>query len=428
MKFAPIFLMALAATLGASAPGNASEAAPTSAVATSTCPLGAYRSAAGELIAITPNGQGEHLWHLNGRLEIPGASDASVTCRGGKVIGRNGEVWTKLRFRSKTVAFFSHGTRLQGVLLLPAGTRGKPPLVVLVSGSEKRSPNGSLFQQMFTAQGVATFAYDKRGTGKSGGVYTQDFHLLGDDAAAAVKAARKACPHCFSRVGLHGGSQGGWVAPIAALEAKVDFLEVSFGVVGTALEQDRWQVDYQLRELGFHPGAAVHAVTDATAVVAASNWTKGLDRVAALRRKYGQEPWFKALEGQYTGEVVRGERKQWKAENPNVSWHFDTRSVLRKLKIPQLWVFAEEDSVAPSAHSIARLQKLRRAGRNITIVRFPNTDHSITTFVTEAPGKRRITGVADGFLRLIADWARHDAGGRYGTAEWLTPRSDATKN
>jgi hypothetical protein len=69
------------------------------------------------------------------------------------------------------------------------------------------------------------------------GTYTQDFVLLGEDAAAAVKAARRSCFKCFSRVGLFGRSQGGWVAPLAATRTAVDFLGVGFGVVGTPVEQ-----------------------------------------------------------------------------------------------------------------------------------------------------------------------------------------------
>ena len=106
---------------------------------------------------------------------------------------------------------------------------------------------------------------------------------------------------------MYGGSQGGWIAPRAALESKADFVEVSFGVLGTPLEQDQWQVDYQLRELGFAPDFAVHAVTDATAKVAASDFTQGLDALDDIRRRYGSEPWFPKLDGQYTGELMRGE-------------------------------------------------------------------------------------------------------------------------
>jgi len=396
----------------------ASLAAALAATPVSSCANGAYRSPNGELANIWSASQSQHYTLLSGPrgdLEQP---DSLLKCYRGEIRGRDGLTWTRLAFKSTVVDFVSRGVRLHGVLLLPEKADTKPPLVVLIAGSEKTSPNGSTYQQMFTAQGVATFAYDKRGTAQSRGVYTQDFVLLAEDAAAALEAAKRTCESCFSRVGLYGGSQGGWVAPLAALKTKADFLEVGFGVVGTPLEQDQWQVDYQLRQLGLTPDAAVHAVTDATAKVAASDFTEGLGSLDELRHKYGGEPWFGKLDGQYTGELMRGEVERAREESPAVPWHYDAPAVLRQLKIPQLWVFAAEDSVAPSGHSIKRLEQLRHQGADATIVIYPNTDHGITTFVDEAPGKRRSTGFANGYLRLIADWAKGSIKGSYGDAVW----------
>ena len=48
---------------------------------------------------------------------------------------------------------------------------------------------------------------------------------------------------------------------------------------------------------------------------------------------------------------------------------------------------------------------------NATIVTFPNTEHGINRFVTEAPGKRRMIGVADGYFRPLADWDKGPADG-----------------
>jgi pimeloyl-ACP methyl ester carboxylesterase len=390
------------------------------------CELGAYRSSSGELATLTSTPRGVRYTLLDGRRGTITDSGAALTCRNGALEG-DGKPWNKLHFKSTPVDFGSHGVRLHGVLLEPTSTASKPPLIVMVHGSERTSPIGSSMQQLLTAQGTITFVYDKRGTGRSGGTYTQDFYVLADDAAAAAEAARNRAAGKYKRLGFYGGSQGGWVAPLAALKASADFLEVGFGVVGTPLEQDQWQVDYQLEQLGFPLSPGVHDVTSATAKVAESNFAANLRELQDVRRKYRAESWYRYLDGQYTGEVVRGELTRARDESPQVPWHYDSIGVLEKLTIPQLWIFAGDDSVAPSANSIRRLQTLRTTHRNITIFVFPKTDHGITTYVTQAPGHRQNTGLANGFLELTADWAKGDIHPPYGTSKMISRASVSPK-
>jgi dienelactone hydrolase len=402
--------------LAAEAPRQTESASPASPA---LCAPGAYRSTQGDLVAVVETTSGVRFTSLEGARGDLGAPGAAFRCDQQQIRGFGDQPWTKVSFKTTQIEFLSKGTRLHGILLEPENAGTKPPLVVLVHGSEKTSPNGSSYQLLYTAQGVATFAYDKRGTGRSHGVYTQDFIQLAEDAAQALQAARNACVHCFSRVGFHGGSQGGWIAPLAALKAHADFVEVDFGVVGTALEQDQWQVDYQLRQFDYQPGESVHSLTGVTARVAASDFTEGYDQLAEMRRKFGSEPWFAHLDGQYTGELIRGEIERARDESPAVPWHYDGIDTIKSLKVPQLWIFAGEDSVAPSATSIGRLQQLHREGVNITVAVYPHTDHGISTFVQEGPGSRRRVGLADGYLRMMADWAKGSLSDRYGDAQWV---------
>jgi hypothetical protein len=61
---------------------------------------------------------------------------------------------------------------------------------------------------MFPAQGIGAFVYDKRGTGLSGGTYTQDFDVLTNDAVAAAKEAKRLAGMRLGRIGYQGGSEG----------------------------------------------------------------------------------------------------------------------------------------------------------------------------------------------------------------------------
>jgi uncharacterized protein len=292
-----------------------------------------------------------------------------------------------------------------------------------VHGSEKTSDIGIYYEAMLTAQGVSTFFYDKRGTGKSTGTYTQDFILLAKDAANAAAAARKLAAGRFSRIGFFGGSQGGWVAPLAAADSKVDFLEVGFGVVGTALEQDQWQVDYQLAEDGFGPGILpdVHRVTGVTASVVGSDFAN-VGELSAIANEYSGTSWYSKIDGQYSGDLLKGNVASVRSDSESlrIPWHYTGFDVLRRLQIPQLWVFAKDDSVAPSAKSIERLRSFTGNAAHRSIVVFPNTDHGITTFHVDSSGARKSDGLADGYLRLLADFAKGRLSGTYGAADWVT--------
>jgi pimeloyl-ACP methyl ester carboxylesterase len=377
------------------------------------CAEGAYQSRSGDLMAITsapppPADPGLRFTMLNGAQGKLDAADAPVMCKGGVIEDRGGAKWTRIAMTATPTTFAAHdGVKLHGLLLEPE-TSAKPPLVVLVHGSEKSSPILRYYQLLFAAQSVSVFAYDKRGTGKSEGTYTQDFDLLSDDAAAAMDEARRMAKDRAGRVGFFGGSQGGWIAPAAALKSHADFVEVGFGMVATAIEQDQWQVDYQLAQQGFPPTILprVHEITDATATIARSNFTSHLDTLDPLRAKYGSEPWFARIDGQYSGELLQGKIEQAKEESPQVPWDYSGADVVRGLKIPQLWVLAKDDSVAPSARTIERLEALEREGADIKIVVFPHTDHGIRLYTVGTDGTRRSGAMADGYLRLLADWAQ----------------------
>src|SRR5262249_9458940 len=151
-------------------------------------------------------------------------------------------------------------------------------------------------------------------------------------------------------------------------------------VVGTAVEQDQWQVDYQLlQEHGWGPGILpkVHWLPDGTGAVAGPAFPPGMDPAAALKAAFARGPWRKGVAGQYSGGLLKGEVARMRDESPKVTWEYAGLDTLRALRVPQLWVLAEDDDVAPSAPSLARLQAIRREGTPIRAIVFPHATHGI---------------------------------------------------
>ncbi|MGZ6057829.1 MAG: alpha/beta hydrolase family protein [Myxococcaceae bacterium] len=134
--------------------------------------------------------------------------------------------------------FRSGAIDLAYALDIPPGS-GPFPGAVLVHGSGPSSRNDLRFlSQLLVARGIAVLRYDKRGVGDSGGVYSgvgifnsaQMIPLLASDAAAGVEFLAARPEVDGTRVGLVGGSQAGWIIPVAAsLAPRVAFAVILSG-------------------------------------------------------------------------------------------------------------------------------------------------------------------------------------------------------
>lgn len=447
MILSALRIAALTTALSAAAAVHAAEPAPAAAGADLRCHVGAYRLDDGRALTLGRIDEPSALrWRLlDGRTGKIASKDGALVGTVGwsdradpvKVeLGRCGEAIVFDGHRGEPVkldvvdtTFDGAGVKLRGRLVLPAG-QDKVPVVVMVHGSENYSGVDLYYQQhLFPSEGVGVFVYDKRGTGGSSGKYSQNFHELSDDAVAALREALRLGGERVGRIGFLGGSQGGWVAPLAASKTtQAQFVEVGFGLADGVLAEDRDQVVLDLRAAGFGDAQTLRKareLTDATGLIASSSGQRGWSELDAVRKKYQNEAWWKSVKGEYSGLVATRSRDEVMAEfkkyDYEVSWDYDPMPVLRTLKTPQLWVLGGDDVEAPSQETQKRLTALGRAGRPITSVVFPQADHGILEFEKNAKGERQHTRTADGYLRLLLDWIKRGKldGWPYGTAEQL---------
>jgi pimeloyl-ACP methyl ester carboxylesterase len=412
------------------------------------CHVGVYRLADGRMVDIAPSSTDPRLrWRTldgrTGRLSLAEGKVVSTlgwtddadgvtvefgSCAEGR-IAFAGQAGRRVPLTVQDTTFQgSGGTSLAGRLVLPAGDRAVP-ISVLVHGSEDYSGRDFYFEQRaWPSQGVGIFVYDKRGTGGSQGKYTQDFHVLAADAVAAAKEARRLAGRRLARLGLDGGNQGAWIAPLAATQTPVDYVIARFGMAESPLAEDKGELLLGLREKGYGPDVLAKAaeVADVTGKIMASKFQSGYAELEAIKARYGAEPWFKDMQGEFTGEMVKYNEAQIRAIGPQTdrgtSWEYDPLPDLRRLRPPLLWVLAAEDREAPVEGTRLRLTALAAEGRPITVIEFPRTDHGIREF--EPAGKeRRYTRYADGYYAAVLEFARTGklAGKAYGSARRVTP-------
>jgi pimeloyl-ACP methyl ester carboxylesterase len=240
------------------------------------------------------------------------------------------------RPRVEDVEFASHGATLSGAIVFPEA-QPVHAAVVFIHGSGKQARNLGLAER-FAREGIAALVYDKRGAGRSGGQYEgvqnvseKNIALLADDAVSALvrlssHPALKGVP-----VGFAGISQAGWIGPVAAeRSALAKFLVFWSGPVGKVSEEDIY-----------------------------SKYTS--DRDSRTAPTYDE-----ALRS-------RTEAYVWP---DSLGKDTDSSENLKRLKIPGLWLFSDNDGSIPVDLSIERLQALRRAGHRYDYVLFSGLGHN----------------------------------------------------
>lgn len=408
------------------------------------CHVGSYRLADGRAVDIAPS-EGDTLrWRLftgeTGQLhKRPGGAWVSTYGWTGRPDGKmvafadcaagtitfGQESGRRIAYDVTDTTFDSDGVGLVGRLVMPKG-EGKVPVVVLVHGSEHDSARDTYaMQRIFPAQDIGAFVYDKRGTGASGGAYTQDFQTLATDAVRALEEARRLAGARAGRVGYQGGSEAGWVVPLAVNRAPADFAIVSFGLAVTVMEEDQESVAL---DMYFHHHSAEDTqkaleLARAGEHVVETLGKEGYEAFDALRQKDKSQPWYKDVHGDFLFIVLPLDKAQILAMAKafgvdTTPFHYEPMPTLRASTTPQLWVLGSDDLDAPSAETARRIRTLIAEGKAYTLAVYPGAEHGMTLYELNAKGERLSTRFAPGYFQMMADFIRHGRiGERYGDAE-----------
>lgn len=400
-----------------------------------SCPVGMYRFKDGRTIDVASSDDQTLRWLMftgeRGQLHpepdggwtstygwtsrSDGKKVSFSQCGAGEITFDN-ERGRRIDFDVHDSTFESSGVSLVGRLVMPKGA-GRVPIVVLVHGSEHDSAlNSYALQRLFPSQGVGAFVYDKRGTGASGGSYTQDFEVLARDAIAAMQTAKQLAGARLRRIGYQGGSQGGWVLPLAANLAPVDFAIVSFGLAVTILEEDQESVALNMY---FHH----HSAKDTTKALELARagerlfetgGHEGYDQFNALRERYRSEPWYKDVHGDFLffilpldqAQIVDAMTKDLNFVEARTPFRYEPMPTLEASTTQQLWVLGSDDLDAPSAETAKRIKSLIARGKPYTLAVYPGAEHGMTEYEIDANGDRVSTRFAPGYFQMMADFIR----------------------
>ena len=324
----------------------------------------------------------------------------------------------RLALKQQETRFTSDGITLHGKLVLPPGGHARV-LAVWVEGSNNNpSTDDCVWPYELARRGVAVFVYDKRGTGASGGAMLSDFHARARDTSAAVREARRLAPG-IRRVGVIGGSQGGWVAPLVATQVRLDFVVAAFALAEGPIAQDQALVAQQLHEAGFDDAAQGPAqeLTALTEKAVRTDLREGLDELDAFKTRWAGAPWLKAIQPRsYTGLFLQFTAADIRAHGPamaqGLNFTHEPRPVIQAIRSRQLWLLGGRDRQAPNVGTQSILRQLQALGRPIDVVVFERADHGLIEPAADGSGFTYAASLFD----TTADWvlrAQHPARGRF---------------
>lgn len=390
------------------------------------CVAGAYGDSKTNIIVLTekewlPNSHFGYLT-LQGRFGSTQDADKPFECSGDFLVSKTSApseiTFKKIEFDRTDKSFASANTNLMGQLIERKDLSiTDAPLLVMVHGSEREAAIGSSRSLLLASMGLRVFVYDKRGTGRSGGLYTQNFELLADDAVAAMQSARELAKGRYGRAGFFGTSQGGWVAPLAGNRANADYIAIGFGLIASPIEEDLDQMMLEAREYGLDKRdiKKLKQLSKATARVVNSHFATGFHQLEQFRKQISGQPWVSFIEGEYSGDMLRMSNEDLLRigrpvfDNLELIWDYDAESVIQQVKVPLLWVLAQNDREAPMERTKNTLTKLSNQGVPIKVFVFPDTDHGMYEYVDRSDGSREFTRVAKGYFELIGSWVKDTA-------------------
>lgn len=253
------------------------------------------------------------------------------------------------------VQFRSGNHTLSGELILPPGKEKRPAIVFLVgsAGASYRTNyvewSEHNLEKQFLPEGIAILHFDKRGIGPSEGDWHKtDFYGRADDAKAAIDYLKTLPQIDSARIGVIGHSQGGWISQILASKYPQD-IKFAVSLAGPTYGVRRQLVnDFESRFI----------------------CDKNFDSEKAHRKAVSK------MNRTFAVVSILPIQKNWR--QLKVIKNFEPDEVIRTLKVPTLFLFAENDALVYPSWAITTLHDLFDGAipGHITYSTIAGTSHS----------------------------------------------------
>lgn len=277
--------------------------------------------------------------------------------------------------KSEEIRFPNQDIELAGTLYCPESNPPHPALVVVhpASGGERTDPFYDHLKSELPEQGIAVLVFDRRGSGASEGEFqTADFEDLAGDVISGVEYLQTRPDIEKGKIGLHGTSQGAWIAPIAAAR-KSDIaciVVVSASGVSPA-EQMNYGVAFHLEQAGLDQSVIGEVIRLRNLVNEYFRGRVSREEVAAELSRYEHETWYEQ------GYLYPS--RELPVDITQSKWHYEMDyeplTIWKQVKQPTLFLFAEVDEWVPIKQSMANYESATTHLQDVTLRQIQETDH-----------------------------------------------------
>ena len=319
------------------------------------------------------------------------------------------------------VSYGNSEVSLSGTLTLPL-TTGPFPAVILIHGSSRLDRDETMLghkpflvlSDHFTRHGIAVLRFDKRGVGKSTGIYDnatiEDFC---DDVAKGIEYLKSRPEIIRNQIGLVGHSEGGIVAPMLAAESNdVAFIVLMAGTgvngeeilceQGRVLHRDEVDkemiaIDTQVRKIftGIVKKETNRDVAKEQIHEVLAKFLSGLTE--------NQKTWVK-IHSVVTEEFIKRFNSPW----GHFYFSYEPSTALRHITIPTLVLNGALDLVVSPKQNLPFIDEaLKVAGnKDSTIIELPKLNHAFQTCVIGSWAEYEQTEetIAPSALNVMTDW------------------------
>ncbi|WP_299460689.1 alpha/beta hydrolase [uncultured Microscilla sp.] len=237
------------------------------------------------------------------------------------------------------IRFLSNQDTLSGVLNVPENLpKDSLTLLIFVHGDGALPANAHGYYEPIwrhlAAKGVATLAWDKKGVGASQGNWlSQDMEARAQEVRDALKYVRTSQKWRFSKIGVIGFSQGGWVLPLLNHHSKA---QLSFMIIVSGAVNWRQQSNYLTTQRLKREGKSTYEIAKGLAQNKADHQfllqKKNYEAYVAYERK-------KQATAGTTPRLMTKERYYFAQKNIQA----DATEGLKRLQCPVFALFGDKD-------------------------------------------------------------------------------------